>query len=419
MATERIRRTTRRGRAAARERAEEAQYARRMHRNERAKHRRSALYALARSEARRRDRLRSREWAWRREIERRSRAGDLIERVTRVAPHLLSTESLPTLHLLLTVEKRWGWMRPIEEWTPEGRSQRRQRASLIRYLLLDSPVPAFLQPALTRMDDTWTHPAIAIGRGMSLVKHRAALGFPPATRPVIRHFLESTAEWTPWQAYRRAQVLAAGGSEAWADRFARSRLGAATGYEERWAGALAWFVRICDRFPAYLLDRWIAFVTHHFAENPRWSLAGRPPGEVSRQLRNFEAAERRRRAEVAFGTVYSRSSLRGGPVVVTDADGGSTEWWFRQIRTGRDLFFEGERMDHCIFSYHARLLRGEVTVWSLSRTGKPCLTLEVTGEQVEEVRGRFNRTAEATERSVIGQWASRNQLRVGHLAHVD
>ena len=65
-----------------------------------------------------------------------------------------------------------------------------------------------------------------------------------------------------------------------------------------------------------------------------------------------------------------------------------------------------------MFTYREELRDGDSTIWSLTRDGRPCLTIEVSEGAVVQVRGRFNRLAAEEERGVVGQWASRNQLRV-------
>ena len=416
--------TTRRGRAVARERAETRQYERRTVQMRMVSARQRAARALAVRVAEQRLRLRSREWAWRREIE-QGRSRDLIAHLNRVAPQILKSKTLwadglPLLHLLVSVEKRWGWVRPLETWTPRARSVRRQRESLTRHLLLEYPVPEFLKPALSRFDPTWTRVAIVIGRGNSLLKQGPAIeGLPPLNRAIVRAFVQSSREFSPWQALRRAQVLSLGGSELLARRAAGSSLAGSAGNEVRWVGALAWYVRVSDRFPRYLFERWVSFVASKFDDDDGWSLAGRDPREVASQICRFEAELRKREARSDFPMVFPESELHAWRVETVDPDGRASRWWFRQIRTGRDLFYEGERMGHCIFSYRDCARRGAVSIWSLSLDGKPILTIEVTDGQVNEVRGRFNRTAERAERSIIGQWASGNQLRVSREAHVD
>jgi hypothetical protein len=100
-------------------------------------------------------------------------------------------------------------------------------------------------------------------------------------------------------------------------------------------------------------------------------------------------------------------------------NGGGDEqsrWHFRQIKTGDDLFAEGQRMRHCVAAYKERCMRGEVSIWAVD-CERPAgvwnrgVTLEVRNTQaIVQCRGFANRQPLPEERSVVARWADENGL---------
>ena len=87
-------------------------------------------------------------------------------------------------------------------------------------------------------------------------------------------------------------------------------------------------------------------------------------------------------------------------------------WRFRQIKTGNDLFREGQRMHHCVASYK-RLLRSRARSRSgrspasipLGRVNKG-VTMEVRADgAIVQCRGFANRLPHGNEVVVVKRWA--------------
>jgi hypothetical protein len=91
-------------------------------------------------------------------------------------------------------------------------------------------------------------------------------------------------------------------------------------------------------------------------------------------------------------------------------------WRFRQIKTGNDLFREGQRMHHCVASYKPLCVKGEVSIWSLAceyplgHVNKG-VTIEVRNSGIiVQCRGFANRLPHANERAMIERWAREQGL---------
>lgn len=95
-------------------------------------------------------------------------------------------------------------------------------------------------------------------------------------------------------------------------------------------------------------------------------------------------------------------------------DGNLFHWQCKQIKTGRELAAEGNRMHHCVSSYAARCAKGDCSIWSLTKwlkdKGWHQLTIELAHGVIVQARGFANRLPNAEELSVVKQWAEYNRF---------
>jgi hypothetical protein len=86
-------------------------------------------------------------------------------------------------------------------------------------------------------------------------------------------------------------------------------------------------------------------------------------------------------------------------------------WRFRQIKTGDDLLRESRHMHHCVASYKARCLNGDVSIWSLTceypiGQANKGITIEVRRDgAIVQCRGFGNRAAYGNEMAMVRRWA--------------
>ncbi len=91
-------------------------------------------------------------------------------------------------------------------------------------------------------------------------------------------------------------------------------------------------------------------------------------------------------------------------------------WRLRQIKTGNELFREGERMHHCVASYKFACMQGTISIWSLAseypigRKNRG-VTMEVTKDgPIVQCRGFANRLPYGNEVATAKRWANENGL---------
>jgi PcfJ-like protein len=247
---------------------------------------------------------------------------------------------------------------------------------------------------------------IVVAQGRSLYEKLAGIGF---SRRETHHFVNAPAELTSsvralWYAIGKAE---SGDSEA-ALRICRSKITGFRADDPFWREAARFFARN----PASVLEMNDLI---DFLNVREYSLTGRTLASLRRAMQEWHHALRAR------ALVHGRS-WTGNPL--PDAryemlgENGPAIWRFRQIKTEEALFREGERMHHCVVSYHNQCLRGATSIWSLTCECPPGnhnrgLTIELTSVgEIAQCRGFANRAPYASELAIVALWAREHGLRL-------
>lgn len=340
--------------------------------------------------------------------------------------------------------RRGQWRRPVEDWRPTSHNRERQFASLLRHLMAEYDVPAFMDTVWLRNDkgsaryrDAWVH----VGAGKNI---RTAKGLPMALSKKAAHNIASAPEelsfehalkWAHMQAFDlRPRAIAA---------ILGSRLGHAFDHVTFWDSVM----RFLAANPMISPDRIGPIVDFIFAQkfegpvllidgddilrddppHPGFSMRGRGGQALLEQVEAWHRALGRADARggkgcKAMDTVYCKSGwVSSNDTEKLNADE-SAIWQFVEILTEGDLFEEGRVMRHCIYSYHARVASGVCSIWSLRtvRQGGPHhgamkrhLTVEVSSNgRVNEARGSANRLPSGRNAFLLKQWAVQNRMSV-------
>jgi hypothetical protein len=247
---------------------------------------------------------------------------------------------------------------------------------------------------------------ILVAQGRPLCEKLSPIGF---SRREIHHFVNAPAEVVSsvralWYAIAKAESS----DTELALRVSRSKIAGFRADESFWPEVARFFARN----PTTILEMndLIDFI------NARdYSLAGRTLASLRRGMQDWHAALRAR------ALVYGRS-WTGNPL--PDAryemlgENGPVIWHFRQIKTDDALFREGERMHHCVVSYHDQCLRGATSIWSLTCECPPGnhnrgLTIELTSAgEIVQCRGFANRAPYANELAIVALWAREHGVRL-------
>jgi PcfJ-like protein len=321
-------------------------------------------------------------------------------------------------------------IRAPEEWRCriKSRSVERRFIDLVRFTFARFPVVPHLEnlwiaEALSRVGDrirpqvTASYgPHVDIRRwhilaaqGASLYKHASHRVLSKAE---THHFLTAPAEITCsrqafWYAVARAQVddkqVALNISRTKLERFSWS-----SAFEKDLARYFARHPLAIDK-----MNDLIDFLITAKREDANFSLKGRTLPALLRRMEEWHRALRKLQT-ISGGSWEGRAI----PDVAYEAGAEHRKaiWRFRQIKTGNDLFREGQRMHHCVASYKFLCTRGDVSIWSLTceyplgHVNKG-VTIELREDgTIVQCRGFANRLPHANEVAMVKRWAAEHAL---------
>ena len=232
------------------------------------------------------------------------------------------------------------------------------------------------------------------------------------TRLETHHFLDAPREIESaahafWYAFARAET----DDRAAALRVARSKLTDFSVASSFWKDVARTFAR--HALAVNEIDDLVDFVRAAKAEDESFSIRGRTLGALRRRMEEWHRALRKER-EISGG------AWPGLPIPDVAYVAGSEEkraiWRFRQIRTGSDLFHEGQRMRHCVASYKHACVAGSLSIWSLTCEFplgfvSRAVTLEVRADgAIAQCRGFANRLPHPNEAAMVKRWADDHGL---------
>jgi hypothetical protein len=143
-----------------------------------------------------------------------------------------------------------------------------------------------------------------------------------------------------------------------------------------------------------------------------------------RDLERREAARREalvRQQAVHYGAQFDEHWPSRLPADSFEGASEHGNYVIRELRSFRELFEEGQLMQHCVFTYAAAARAGTASIWSLrfTRAGRELgrVTIRVTpGERaLVEARRRCNQAIQPHERELLQSWASSQGLSVALL----
>jgi hypothetical protein len=317
--------------------------------------------------------------------------------------------------------------RALADWRPRGKGRDALFRSLGEHLLAKFPVPALLWAGFFDEDAHWFAPLVAhVAGGGSLFHFVQTTNFPiKLTRAMCHELLAMRSGGSLLEAIRRVQVRSAGGDErlfrAWMGT--NQALGMWTPDQEAfWFTVVCWFAKLQTLDPSHVAPL-ADYVANRRLRDRAFSVSGRSPAALTRAMNDWHR-ELAREKDVCDAALppsgYTSMTLDRS---TQDRDGLRREriWRVEEVRTTRELFDEGRRMNHCVYSYLGTIEKGLTSIWTMTLadgsgvTGRwAMLTIDVRRDlrRVVQARGRFNRAPTCEELSVLQAWSNRNALEV-------
>jgi len=323
-------------------------------------------------------------------------------------------------------------LREPEDWRCRLKSRLVERRffELIRFVFARYPVPAHLERVWIEdvaddFVDRIAAPNLAAGRqpgapdlrywyltvaqGGSLYK---AETHPYLSRQETHHFLTAPPEIASvkqalWYAIARAQT----DHTDVAVNVARSKIANYSIASTFWKEVARFFARypLATHETNDLAD----FLLVTKREDEAFTLKGLTLASLRRRMEDWHDALRRNSA--VCGGAWAGSPLPDIDYTIGE-DANRAIWRVRQIKTGDELFREGQRMHHCVVTYKGLCMQGHCSIWSLTsefpigRLNRG-VTLEVSKDgRIVQCRGFANRLPYANEVTMVKRWAREHGL---------
>jgi hypothetical protein len=251
---------------------------------------------------------------------------------------------------------------------------------------------------------------LVVAQGGSLYKQYAS---PYLTKLETHHFLSAPEQVTTSQeALWYAVACAHGDRPDVARAISRSNLQAYSIASTWWKEVARFFAH--EPITSHEMHDLIDFLRVAKTENPAFSLKGRSLASLQRRMEEWHRALRK--SNEIGGGVWA-GSLLPDVEYETGSEDKKAIWRFRQIRTGNELFREGQRMHHCVASYKHLCMTGTISIWSLT-SEYPLgyvnrgVTMEVRKDgAIVQCRGFANRRPYGNEVAMVKRWADEYGLR--------
>lgn len=329
------------------------------------------------------------------------------------------------------VEYAKHWIRPVIDWRPKSKNVHRQFRSLVRFLFAHYEIPVFMDAAWRYDDTTAIGWYLHLGRGGNI---RTAKAVPvKLTRKMAHLYLQAPDNYTPWTAFRWAQVRALGGNGAIADAVAETRLGREFVDDKFWMTVIQFFVNnpMLDRLHYGPIVDYIFNQKYENrpdgvrlqedcdigGEQPGFSMKGRTPASL---LRHVDEWHRQLGKISNIGKLKWEPSKFAGLHHVEKGEMVKDRaiWTIRELLSSKELFVEGHVQNHCVATYDNSCTSGESSIWTMEvfkdmNTFK-LLTIEVDNAKrmIVQVRGRHNRMPYEHEVTMLKRWASKARLSI-------
>jgi hypothetical protein len=325
-------------------------------------------------------------------------------------------------------------LRAPEAWRCglKSRSQERRFVDLVRFCFARYPAPAHLA-------QVWLHDVenVFIDTVRPRVQHAAAAARAIPNSDLLRwyivasqggslyreaahlylsklethHFLIAPDRLTADRAFWYAIARAGGADISAALRIAQTRLCDYSVASTFWREAGRFFAR--NPTTVAEMDDLIDFIRTAKEEDEAFALKGRTLPALRRRTEEWHRALQKEQA--ICGGSWPGRELPDGEYRA-GREHNPAIWRFRQIKTGNELFREGQRMHHCVASYKRLCMSGDVSIWSLTceyplEHVNKGVTIEVRKSGViVQVRGFANRPAHANELAMVRRWGREHGL---------
>ncbi|MFN8354814.1 MAG: PcfJ domain-containing protein [Spirosomataceae bacterium] len=321
------------------------------------------------------------------------------------------------LRALVEVGKyRSSWIRPLEQWKPNVKSDYERFKELVTYLFAQYPFPNVLNHLFFHSQDHFfIRDFIYLVQGGSLKQLTTRI---PLTHKMKTEFMKSPEGFRIDEAFRYAQVIGLGGDTLLAHRIAYSWLGRNETRDERfWEG----FLRILiagGLFNHDKISELIDYVRHELHQSPTYSLKGRTLTSLLRQSdawhQNLSKTQRKE------GLVFWTSALFEPFELTEGKEEDELSFKVVELLSNKELADEGNAMKHCVGSYSYYCQKGKTRIVSLRKfklgvevERMATIEVDLSSRRIVQAKYRFNQPISPKAMRFLQYWAGQNGLSIG------
>lgn len=345
---------------------------------------------------------------------------DVFVAVTQRIPPPVKTPTLSFAQQLASLGYQHFSLTPLREptnWRPVGKARETLIRSAVSHLYVRYPVAGhFYDPWLNGNDsDPMRRLLPHLGSGKSLKSLVGTRACPWTLTNKQCHLLTTLSGYSLQGAFRVAIAKSFGApkivqnmlAQEWLDRFINDRY-------PFWTRFIQW-VSSQGMFPETQLRPIVDFLRQRPDD---WQFTGRTVDSVlalvhawHRDL-NAEVRETPSNTNVPYTTRYQPLEHK------VDSAKGTFIWSVSHIPSYSHLRQEGQKMHHCVGSYHSMIVDGRTEIWSLRvydgvNAPERVATIEVNVAQGEIVQFRGHCNAPVEFNNAMQRWANMNGLKKG------
>lgn len=359
----------------------------------------------------------------------RQQLAELLTMLNRKAKFVFETtdvgqQSVHYIQALVTLNRyRDAWIRQLEDWTPNTHNSHGQFVSLLNHLLVQYPVPAFMNSAWFRTDkpsgqyrEWYLH--VAAGHNI----RTAALPI-PFTKKMAHCFMRSPDYCSIEMAINWGHIQALGGDPRLTEAILASRIGASLKDRDFWTSVIRMFIDnpMLDRAHVGPIVDYLHAQKFEVREcvtgpgivaliqppQPNLSMKGRSPESLLKQVERWHGSLAK--SSGVQNTFFKSSGIPG--FSQRTGENKQNTWQIKELLSGAELIVEGRAMRHCVASYASACAAGRCSIWAMEYVTPQGIqkrqTIEVSYDKtVVQCRGKHNSLPTATEFNVLQRWSS-------------
>jgi len=314
------------------------------------------------------------------------------------------------------------YIRNLEDVVFCGKSPDSHFFQLVDHLFVEYKMPFFWRniwedsSLATAYTEGWFVWFFMLARGESIVKTSPI----PITKRQAHLFSKSNSKYHPSQALRIAQFVSLGGNMAssrgilYLQRMIRSTIKSTKEEEDFFIDLMRWFVphRMLDPNKFIEIFDWAfdrKFNRNNVFHNENFTMKGRTIENVLIEAVKWHDDMNK------IKNINSKVNWNG--INVPDfifeehiEDSNYTIWEIKQILCGENLKREGMALRHCVISYLESCVRGDCSIWSMTKNGERILTLEIRGNAIVQAAGKANRAPTGKELEIVNKFCLKTKI---------